>query len=204
MISSERIQDAGEYVEWLRISIHEKPIPASYRTRAAGSCYAIAQDHHHSVVLLIENRLYASSFSLLRCGFEAYIRGQWLAHCASDTQVEKYIQGWEPPKINTLLEAIEKTPGFSDQVLSRIKSQAWETMCGYTHTGGIHVQRWNTSDGIEANYSDEEVLEALVFAEFFGVMSVLGIAELSDDDELSLRILAKVKERAKQWSNVTT
>jgi len=198
MISSLRIQDAGEYVEWLRTSIHEKSLPGSNRSRAAGSCYAIAQEHHHSIVLLIEHQLYASSFTLLRSSFEAYVRGQWLALCATDTQVEQYIRGWEPPKINALIEAVEKTPGFTEQVLSRVKSQGWDTMCGYTHTGGIHIQRWNTSDGVEPNYSVEEVLEVLVFAEFIGVMSTLGIAELSNDEELSLRILTKVKERAKQ------
>lgn len=69
-------------------------------------------------------------------------------------------------------------------------------MCAYTHTGGLHVQRWNTSDGIEPNYSLDEVLEVLAFAEFVGVMSVFGIAELANDEDLSIRLLAKVQERA--------
>ena len=94
MVSPERIQDAEEYVEWLRLAVHEKPLPGSRRTRAAGSCYAITQDHRHSIVILIEHRLYASSFSLLRSEFEAYVRGQWLAHCATDAEGEKYIEGW--------------------------------------------------------------------------------------------------------------
>lgn len=196
MVSPERIQDAGEYVEWLRLAVHEKLLPSDNRMRAAGSCCAIAQDHHHSIVLLIEHRLYASSFSLLRSAFEAYVRGQWLAHCATNTEVEKYIQGWEPPKINELLSAVEETPGFSEKVLSRVKSRGWKTMCAYTHTGGLHVQRWNTSESIEPNFSLEEVLEVLVFAEFIGAMSALGIAELGNDEDLALRLLDKVKERA--------
>lgn len=198
MIAIKRIEDAGEYVEWLRLSIHEKPIPCSNRNRAAGSCCAIAQDHHHSIVLLIEHCLYASSFSLLRSGFEAYVRGQWLALCATDAQVEKYLRGWEPPKIDELITEIEKTPAFSEKVLSRVKSQAWKAMCAYTHAGGLHVQRWNTSEGIEPNYSAEEVLDVLVFAEFIGAMSVLGIAELANDEELALCVLTKIKERARQ------
>ncbi len=196
MISPERIHDAGKYVEWLRLAVHEKSLPAASRTRAAGSCYAIAQDHHHSIALLIGYQLYASSFALLRSEFEAYVRGQWLAHCATDAQIEKYIQGWEPPKIDKLLAAVEKTPGFSERVLSRVKSQGWKTMCAFTHTGGLHIQRWNTSDGIESNYSPDEVLEVLAFAESFGALSVLGIAELASDEEMALRILNKVKERA--------
>ncbi len=69
-------------------------------------------------------------------------------------------------------------------------------MCAFTHTGGLHIQRWNTSDGIEPNYSPDEVLEVLAFAESFGALSVLGIAELASDEGLALRILNKVKERA--------
>lgn len=179
-----------------RIAVYDKPLPGSNRTRVAGSCYAIAQEHHHSIVLLIEHRLYASSFSLLRIEFEAYVRGQWLAHCATDAEVEKYLRGWEPQKIDELLAAVEKTPGFSEKVLSRMKSQGWKTMCAFTHTGGLHVQRWNTSEGIEPNYSPEEVLEVLAFAESIGAMSVLGIAELASDEDLAIRILTKVKERA--------
>ena len=196
MIAPERIQDAGEYVEWLRLAVHEKSLPVGNRTRAAGSCYAIAQDHHHSIVLLIDHQLYASSFSLLRSEFEAYVRGQWLAQCATDAEVEKYIQGWEPPRMDQLLSAVEETPGFSEKVLSRVKSQGWKTMCAYTHTGGLHIQRWNTSEAIEPNYPPEEVLEALAFAESIGAMSVLGFAELANDEDLALRILNKVKERA--------
>lgn len=196
MISAERIHDAGSYVEWLRLAVHEKSLPANNRTRAAGSCFAIAQDHHHSIILLVEHDLFASSFALLRSEFEAYVRGQWLAHCASDAEIEKYIQGWEPPRIDELLTAVEQTPGFSEKVLSRVKAQGWKTMCAFTHTGSLHVQRWNTCDGIEPNYTPDEVLEALAFAEAMGALAVLGIAELRHDAELAERILKKVKERA--------
>lgn len=196
MLSTERIQDAVGYVEWLRLVVHEKSLPSTHQVRAAASCYAIAQDHHHAMVLLIEHRLYASAFALVRCQFEAYIRGQWLAHCATDDEVSRYLKGWEPPKIDHLLSAVERTPGLSEKVLSQVKSNSWRTMCGYTHTGGIHVQRWNTNGGIEANYQPEEVLEVLTFAEGISSMSVVGIAELANDNDLALRILDKVKERA--------
>lgn len=132
----------------------------------------------------------------MRSEFEAYIRGQWLAHCATDVEVEKYLQGWEPPRMNDLLSAVEKESGFSERILSRVKAQAWTTMCAFTHAGGLHIQRWNTPESIEPNYSDEEVLEVLVFAEGFGAMAVLGFAELASDEPLALRILEKVKDRS--------
>jgi hypothetical protein len=196
MLPPHQIQESGQFVEWLRQAIHDLELPATDRSRAAGSCLGIAQEHHHAIVLLIEHRLYASSFSLLRIAFEAYVRGLWLSLCAKDAQVRRFLRGEEPPKIAVMLAVVEETPGFTDKVLSRIKLQGWKAMCAYTHTGGLHVQRWNTSEAIEPNYAAEEVEQVLRLSELIGAMSALGIAELAGNDELALRILAKVEERA--------
>ncbi|HCM68695.1 MAG TPA: hypothetical protein DIS62_06950 [Candidatus Kerfeldbacteria bacterium] len=195
MLTPERIRKAGEFVEWLRQSVHEQALPANNRNRTAGACYAIAQDHHHAIVLLLENRLYASCFALLRLEFEAYVRGTWLALCANDIQIEKFISDpkWEPPKIDELLCTIEQTPGFSEKILSQIKSQSWHSMCAYTHTGGLHIQRWNTSDGIEPNYSPDEVEEVLSFSEIISALSVIGLAQLAANDEIAALVLAKIE-----------
>lgn len=195
MVAPERIKEAGEFVEWLRLSVHEIQLPESTRVRAAGSCYAIAQDHHHAIVFLIEHRLYASSFALMRLAFEAYTRGLWLASCASDEQVEKFMfKNWKLPKIDPLITAIEKTEGFKNKELSRLKADSWSFLNSYTHTGGLHVQRWNTSGGIEPNYSPEQVGSILRFSETIGAMSVLGIAELGLYDEIGQQVLAKIDE----------
>lgn len=195
MVTSERIQKAGEFVEWLRLSIHEQLLPANNKVRAAASCYAIAQDHHHAIVLLAEHRLYASGFALVRLEFEAYVRGVWLAHCANDDEIEKFLSGnWDPPKIDNLLSSIEKIPEFSVQVLSDVKNRSWKSMCGYTHSGGLHVQRWNTSDGIEPNYSSGEVEEVLNFSEIISALSVIGLAQLGGKDGIALNVLAKLEE----------
>jgi len=197
MLSTERIRAAGEFVEWLRQSIHEQPLPANHRVRAAASCYAIAQDHHHAIVLLIENRLYASSFALVRLEFEAYVRGLWLATCADESQVNKFVsvKNWEPPNIGELILKIEASLSeFQERTLSEIKKQNWKSMCAYTHTGGLHIQRWNTEDGIELNYPDDEVEEVLKFSEIISAMSVIGIAELGNSDRIAQQVLTKSQE----------
>ena len=158
----------------------------------------IAQDHHHAILVLLGARLYASSFALIRVAFEAYVRGEWLAFCAKDAQVRRFLKGWEPPKIDRLLEALERTDAFRAQTLSHIKKRTWNSMCAYTHTGGLHVQRWNTADGIEPNYSAEEVLEVLRFADIIVSLSVLGVVALLNDDSLARKVLKRFKERVKE------
>ena len=197
MLTDKQLNDANAYGEWLRLAVHEKSLPANNRVRAAGSCLGIAQDHHHAIIVLLDARLYASCFALLRVAFEAYVRGEWLALCATDTQVRKFLnlKGWEPPKIDKLLEALARKDAFKEGRLSLIKKRNWKALCGYTHTGGIHVQRWNTSDGIEANYSTAELLEVLRFADIVSTLSVLGVLSLADDAETSEKLLERFKAR---------
>jgi hypothetical protein len=191
MISSQRIQEAIELVEWIRVSVHDRTLTANERILVSAPCFAITQDHHHAIVLLIDHRLYASSFALLRIAFEAYVRGVWLSLCATDNEITKFENGWEPPHISKLLEAVEITPGFTEKVLSRIKTQSWKAMCDFTHTGSLHIQRWSTSEAIEPNYSAQEVEEVLQLSEILAIMSVIGLAEVIGDDALAHRVHEK-------------
>jgi hypothetical protein len=134
--------------------------------------------------------------ALVRIAFEAFVRGEWLALCATDAAIEDFIAGTDPPKIDKLLAALELTPAFSEKVLSGVKAKSWRAMCDYTHTGGIHIRRWNTAEAIEPNYDDGMLNKALSFAEVIGSMSVLGLATLAEDIQLALRVLERVKQRA--------
>ena len=129
-------------------SFHEQCLPASDRARVVAACYGIVQEHHHAIVILVGQRLNSAGFSLLRSAFEAYVRGSWLLYCASDCQVTQFLSCHEPPKINSLLAALALIPDYAEGKLSQIKSQGWKTMCAYTHTGGLHVQRWNVSQAV--------------------------------------------------------
>ena len=113
----------------------------------------------------------------------------------SDSQVQRFLKGKEPANIDGLLTALEKNPSLKEQVLSRIKRHRWRAMCAYTHTGGLHVQRWNTASGIEPNYSAEEVLEVLKFAEIIASLSVLGVVALMNDEPLANEVWANFKMR---------
>lgn len=198
MLSDNELNAANVYGEWLRLVVHERELPANPRVQASGGCLAIAQDHHHAIVVLLESKLYASVFALVRIAFEAYVRGEWLGLCATDAAVKKFLHGKEPPKINILLESLEKTPAFQEKVLSRIKKRNWNAMCAYTHTGGLHVQRWITADAIEPNYSKEELLEVLRFADIIASLSVLGLLTLANDDEMAQKVLDRYQARMEE------
>lgn len=198
MLTEQELQDTNAYGNFLQLAIHEKAMPASERVRASGGCFMIATDHHHGIVVLLGSELYASAFALLRVAFEAYVRGEWLSLCATDAGVGDFLRGKEPPCFGQLLKAIEETPGFQQQVLSQIKKKSWDAMCGYTHTGGLHVQRWMTAEGIEPNYSRSEVLEVLKFADIIASLSVLGALTLAGDEHMAQTVLNGFKARVEE------
>ena len=96
-----------------------------------------------------------------------------------------------------MLKAVEQTPSYAGGQLSTIYAKSWDTMCAYTHTGAQQVQRWNTSDSIAPNYSDEEVNEVLCFTGTFALLSTLGLATVAADEALANRVLEKSREWAK-------
>ncbi|WP_424946000.1 DUF6988 family protein [Candidatus Spongiihabitans sp.] len=67
-------------------------------------------------------------------------------------------------------------------------------MNSYVHCGSMQISRRNTADSIEPNYSDEEKVEAIEFANAFGLLSLLGMARLANNIEFQQEILAKIKE----------
>ena len=195
MLTADEVERAQKYVEELRLIVDGLTAPNNSRTRAAGSCFGIAQEHHDAIVRLSEWRLFAAAFALVRIEFEAYVRGEWLALCANDLVVEAFIEGKEPPKIDCLLAELEMLESFKQRVLSQIKQKTWKAMCAYTHTGGLQVQRWNTEEGIEANYSRGEILEVVKAADIIAALAVNGVVRLVGDERLASRALEALKKR---------
>jgi hypothetical protein len=184
---------ASDLSGWLHQQLWEYRVPASPRTRLAGACFAAVQEHHDAIATLIERKIYGSAFALVRVLFEAYVRGIWLANCATEREIVSFQKDIDPPGIGQQLLALEKA-GFGDSQLSGIKKRSWKAMNSYTHTGMMQVWRWNSPDGIEPNFLEDEVVEALQFAGTVMLLSGLGMAAFNEDLSLSERILGKCTE----------
>lgn len=195
MLSRQQIDAANEYGNKIQRAVHECVLPSTHRVRAAGGCFAVALDHHHAITVLNEVGLYASAFALVRVIFEAYVRGEWLAKCADEPQIASFISGGEPPTIRLQLSAIEATEPFDGGTLSQIRQKTWSSMCEYTHTGGLQIQRWATPDGIESAYQIEEVLEVQHFADIFAALSAIGLLTLADDADAAEEVFGIFAKR---------
>lgn len=174
--------NAESLVEFIANTTHELVMPATLKSRVATACLEVALDHHHGITVLVVNQRLASAFALTRAVFESFLRGAWVAHCASDEQIEKFAMGWEPPKIDCLLAELEMNSGYDNKTLSTIKSSAWRTMCAYTHTGGLQIQRWQTETSVEPKYDGVEVEEVLAFVNIFACLSAIELVGISGSE----------------------
>ena len=201
MKTTQRLAQGHELAAWIEHHVHNLPLEGSLRVRFAGTCFLVAQEHHQAILLLLSQAhpMHAPAFALVRPVFEAYIRGVWLAHCATDENLERFAKGDSPPKMPKMLEAIEETPGFNSGQLSTIYARSWSAMCAYTHTGSQQVMRWNTSDAIQQDYSATDVDEALSFTNALAILSTIGLAAIAANDELAELALAKAKELAYEF-----
>jgi hypothetical protein len=193
IMTPERISAAESFGAKLHELTNEIEMFETIKNRTASACFGIAQDHHAAIVFLMRNTFYSSSFALLRSLFEAYLRGLWLKHCATETQANEFFQGTEPPK--TMIAEIEAIPDFSSGVLSRIKKENWDAMCEFTHTGGLHLQRWQSHDAVEPKFDEEELEECLNCAELFGAMAGLEQVQLGKAGDTGANVLQLIKRR---------
>ena len=177
------LTNAEELMQFIAVTLHEMVLPANLRSRAAAACLGVALDHHHAITILIANDRTASAFALVRAVFESYIRGAWLTHCATDDQVESFSTGWRPPEIGRLVESLENNVGYDGKVFSVIKASSWSSMCEYTHTGGLQIQRWQTESSVEPKYSTDEIAEVLRFTNIFASLAAIEMVGISGGEE---------------------
>jgi hypothetical protein len=142
---------------------------------------------------LVSRSLFGSAFALVRLLFEAYIRGIWLHRCASDSELELFKAEKLDKNFATLIEEIERIEGFEVGVLSDTKLKSWKAMNSYTHSGFMQIVRRNTASTIEPNYTEDEILEALNFANAIGLLSALEISHLASSEKLANSILEKAE-----------
>lgn len=188
------ISTSEKIIQWADSKINNLEISSDDRPRIAASCFDIAIEHQKAIILLIANKLYGSAFALVRLLFEAYIRGLWLNHCASDKEIDKFKKGKIDKEFGQLIKEIENIDGYNVGVLSKAKKAGWKVLNSFTHSGFNQVVRRNTDSTIEPNYPDEEIEEAINFTNALGLLSYLEISFLAKKNDLSIEILEKMKE----------
>lgn len=186
------ILESNEILCWIDSKIENLQVNSTPKERVSGACLYLALIHYRSIVLLISNGLTGSACSLLRPLFEAFIRGVWIHLKATDKEVDKLIKKDILNKsFDKLVKEVETVPGYDTGILIEAKEKTWKALNSYVHCGFLQIQRGNTADSIESNYSDEEKIEALKCANAYGLLSFSAMARLANNIDLQNAIWDK-------------
>jgi hypothetical protein len=188
------LKESKALIQWLDEQINGIEFKSEVRPQLAGSCLDLALEHQKAIVILVSQSFYGSAFALVRPIFESYVRGTWLYHCASDTDLQLFLDDKLDQSIDKLIKAIEKLPGYNRGVLSRVKMEAWSAMCSYTHSGYLAARRRLTEDAITPSYTEDQILEVLRSANSLGMMAAIELAQMADNLVLAQTLLDKFKE----------
>lgn len=192
---ADRAGRSQSLIQWLDSKIDGLAAVTITRTRLAGGCLDMASEHHKAIVTLIASRLHGSALALIGPMLESYHRGAWLHQCASEKDLNNFSSGALDLRISSAIGDLEKLKSFKCDALLKVKEAGWKKMCDFTHTSAQQSIRRNKTESIEPNYDDEELLEALGFADAVGAMCGLEIAHLANDVALANEIFETIKSR---------
>ena len=183
------IHQAERWIEESDRLIDGASFTSSNRTRASIGLMHLSLEHSRGLICAVSRGIFGAAFALFRCQFEALVRGVWLQWCATDEEVDSFLEGTEPPRINELLKAIEGIPGFESGALTRAKDALWKSMNDYTHGGAIQVKARNTATDIVVNYDVEHVEALLTYSVNLSYTCGVQVAKVCDNAELANQLM---------------
>ncbi len=156
------ISQAKDLTLWLHEHTNEKDVPNTIRATTGLAIFQLAMDIADAIVVLLDARLPGPALSLARPLFEGYVRGHWLLHWASDTEIESFSNGI-CPKFPPLLKAIGTDAESGGAWIHANKTANLSAFHDLTHGGSEHVKRRITSTAIEPSYPESELEGLLKF-----------------------------------------
>jgi hypothetical protein len=193
------ITTQGKVADWINKNLTEEYSFENEKAKLAFTCFDLVMEHHAGIITLCNTKIYGSAFALLRVQYEAFIRGLWLKHVATDTEIKKFKKGQNIPKFGVLIEGVERELKIESGLLSYIKDKQWALFNSFTHTGIEAVMRriGSRSTGYD-NYDAEEVVIALMFSGSIAIMCASELAILKNNKETIDNVLEywqKYKEK---------
>lgn len=163
MTLSEQISQAKEFGVWLHGKTNEQTFYGGVRERTAHAIIQLSEDIADAILILLEAKLPGPAFSLTRPLFEGYVRGYWIFHYASDTQVEEFLDG-KCPNFPGLLKAIPKDAESGGAWIHANVVCNLTAFHDLTHGGSEHVKMRVLEGPVEPAYPESELTSLVKFS----------------------------------------
>jgi hypothetical protein len=184
-------------VAWISEQTDAIPVPADRRARMALGCFDVAIEHLAGISVLAEQLLWGPVYALSQCMFDAFVRGVWLARCATEIDLDSFeLAGLRGKPFRDLVEDVELALGHSRGVLSKLRTSSWAMFSDFTHAGFEHVRCRKGPSNTEPNYPVAETEQALRLATALGLLSATELASLSGNRGVALACKARTVQFA--------
>lgn len=191
------IERQEEIIEWINSNLSCAYKLPDRNVQLAHPCFDLAVEHHASIFMLCNGKLYGSMYAMLRVELEAYVKGVWLYHVATDKQIALY-EKEERFEFGTLIREIENKLGINKGLLHFLKSSYWNIFNSFTHTGyQAIVRRTNETHTGPVNYAAKEIITALRCTGLIALLSAVELSIMSDNEVLINSASEKIKKYGK-------
>lgn len=172
---------------------------SSDRNRVSGALFDIAHDHAKAIVVLLENKIYASVYALARPLFESFVRAAWVQHCASDDEIAHLIKKDEVKlTFGQMLGAVEKNRQW-EETLTQVKRRVWKSMHSYTHGGLQLISRRFKDKFLEPNFDELEIMGLLQLVAIISFLSFTEIVSMSGTANEKDKVLDQLYDSMCSW-----
>ncbi|MGF1899318.1 hypothetical protein L4D16_23885 [Vibrio alginolyticus] len=188
------LDKSKELSNWIAVKVDDGEFICDGVNSISAALLNIAIDHHQSVIVLVERKLYSSAFALARSMFESTIRGLWINNCANEQDVDEMLSKDRLKNFGQLICELEAMNCYSSGVLSMTKKSVWALFNSFTHSGYQQISRQFSGNEIISNFSSDEVNSLLSHTGALALLATIEIASIMNNEPLMLACLDKVKE----------
>ena len=161
MSLSQAISQAKDLSIWLHEKTNGKRIQVNRRSQTGLGLLQHSLDVADAIVILLEKNLWGPAWALARPLFESYVLGIWILKCASDENIDQFLDNGRLPKFSKLLKAVDKKAKPQADWIRKTDKANMRQFHDFTHGGIQHVSRRISDNAVEPRYPEQE-LEYLV------------------------------------------
>lgn len=186
------LRESQETTIWIHARLDGLKIPRmreSLRTGMACASWHVAIEHSQAIVVLVDHSLLGSATAMIRPLLEAYVRGMWLLHCASDSAVER-ARNDSYPNMTIIIDGLSRA-GLHDW--ADIHERWWKALCSLTHTGPHQLILRTTPEGLGDNYTAHQIEQTLGWADGISLLTLVALATLADQHALATEAMDRMR-----------
>jgi hypothetical protein len=179
-----------------RSILNDPTFKSSRKKRISVAFQHACLEHGSAIVLLVKTELSGSAAALLRVQTEAFVRGAWIFHCASDAQVTRFAEGSDPPEFGAMVNALEGQNFYAGS-LAKFKQKAWTLFNGFTHGGYPQVGARLGGSEVHLQFTERAQVSFLKTSCTLSLLAANEMALICDDEPMAAKLWHAYKESRK-------